>query len=247
MYVSNLVLEMTRRCNMRCSHCMRGEPQRLDMKDNVIYRTFRNINEIGTLTLTGGEPQLAVDVMERIYQNIMMQSVRFDYFYVVTNGKSLRNRMRFMNILYKFYQWAEEPESCSLVVSQDQFHRWEVTPDFRHFDGMYIEEYGEKYYREHTFFHPGERKDNITHVLGEGRAIDMSVATGPLKEQEPWEIDRDDQGDISVLENEVYISANGNVTSCCDMSFKRVDSEAIGNITQEPLSSIVERHCVERV
>ena len=27
----NIMIEVTRRCNLRCEHCMRGEPQNIDM------------------------------------------------------------------------------------------------------------------------------------------------------------------------------------------------------------------------
>ena len=30
-YVESLVIEVTRRCNMRCEHCLRGDAQNLDI------------------------------------------------------------------------------------------------------------------------------------------------------------------------------------------------------------------------
>jgi hypothetical protein len=31
LYLSNLCLEVTRKCNLRCAHCLRGNPQRVTM------------------------------------------------------------------------------------------------------------------------------------------------------------------------------------------------------------------------
>lgn len=237
--VDGLMLEVTRRCNLKCGHCLRGNAQQLKMSPQVIYHTLKNIEHASSLTFTGGEPSLACDVLEDLYRQILMFNFTFDSFYVVTNGKNTRNRKRFLNILYKFYQLAQEPEQCSLVVSQDQFHRYERGPaNLKYLDGMYVEEFGEEYYRDHPFFKPNERKDYIYQVLREGRAKNWGKGYTP--KQTPWFY-----SDYCIYDydSDIYISANGNVVSNCNMSFLRIDQEAKGNIIKEPLISIVERFC----
>ena len=59
----NLCLEITRRCNMACAHCLRGDAQNVDMSHEIIDRALENVLSIGSLTFTGGEPSLNVDAM----------------------------------------------------------------------------------------------------------------------------------------------------------------------------------------
>ena len=61
MIVQNLSLELTRKCNLNCRHCMRGESQNLTMDDEVIERIFKDINGVYSLQFGGGETSLVVD------------------------------------------------------------------------------------------------------------------------------------------------------------------------------------------
>ena len=40
--IDSLVLEITRRCNMSCEHCMRGEAQNIDMDLSIIDKIFES-------------------------------------------------------------------------------------------------------------------------------------------------------------------------------------------------------------
>ena len=59
----NLMLEVTRKCNMQCAYCMRGESQNVSMDSDTVRNVFQNVSRIEQLTLTGGEPSLAPDVL----------------------------------------------------------------------------------------------------------------------------------------------------------------------------------------
>ena len=56
--IDDLILEVTRRCNMRCPHCLRGEAESLDADIDLIPQIFEGVSEIGMLTFSGGEPSL---------------------------------------------------------------------------------------------------------------------------------------------------------------------------------------------
>ena len=36
LYIENLILEVTRKCNMSCAHCMRGNAEELDLSFSTI-------------------------------------------------------------------------------------------------------------------------------------------------------------------------------------------------------------------
>ncbi len=239
MYVNDLTLEITRRCNMRCAHCMRGAPQRLDMTEEVIRCVFRQIDSIGTLSITGGEPSLKPELIHEIWQQMVWQKVSMGYFYVVTNGRSTYKRQAFLEALDKLEGWSDEKELCCMVVSQDQFHKWDHEPSFRYFHEA-LDDYGEWFSRDYIKL--GERKDPIINVIAEGRGVTMGTGNSDIRQQEPWKV-TEYNGEMSVDEESIAISANGNVTSSCDMSFARIDKEHKGNILETPLRDIIEGFC----
>lgn len=245
MYVNNLVLEVTRRCNLKCGHCMRGSAQCVDMSNQVLFKTFYQISSVGCLTITGGEPFMKPEIIENIFQEIMRQGVRVDYFYIVTNAASTRNRIRVLEALHRLYQWCEEPEMCVLTYSGDQYHRYvRGEPKLNHFDGYLVEEFGERYWKDVEFF-DGSKGDDIREPINEGRAAQTQVGRREPEKQVPWDVSMYDgemnlQGDSEM----VIIAANGNIGSCCNMSFKRFDAEARGNILTDSLEEVVRGFCV---
>ena len=66
LHLKHLLLEATRKCNMACPHCMRGDAEELSMDYAVIDRIFEDVRQIDHLVLTGGEPSLAPYVIQQI-------------------------------------------------------------------------------------------------------------------------------------------------------------------------------------
>ena len=62
-FVGNLCLEVTRRCNMGCAHCLRGNAENLDMSRETIDQVLEQVDMIGQVTFTGGEPSLNMDTI----------------------------------------------------------------------------------------------------------------------------------------------------------------------------------------
>ena len=56
--VRSLILEVTRRCNMCCDHCLRGDAQDLDMQKETVDALLEQVGSIGGVTFSGGEPLL---------------------------------------------------------------------------------------------------------------------------------------------------------------------------------------------
>lgn len=226
LYISDLVLECTRRCNMKCEHCMRGCSQPLDMSYETLRKTLRQIDSISCLAVTGGEPSLKPDFFKDLYDLIRDFRIDVQYFYVVTNAKSTYRRQEFIEHLNNLYEWCDEKDMCSLVVSQDQFHNRLREPNFKYYET----EWGD----ELPYFRKEERREAIYEPLNEGYSESNGIGIRDPKPQEKWEVYKwDNDSDLQVSEGMVYISANGNITSQCDMSYHRIDKEAQGNIHNE--------------
>ena len=85
----SLMIEVTRMCNLRCSHCMRGEPQDLNITREILKNTFQQIDFIETLHLTGGEPFLYPELIEMLVDVIIETTLRVHRISTVDNGTIL--------------------------------------------------------------------------------------------------------------------------------------------------------------
>lgn len=56
-----LNIEITRKCNKRCVHCMRGEAQELTMSKEIIDRIFDDVLDVKRIVFGNGEALLEVE------------------------------------------------------------------------------------------------------------------------------------------------------------------------------------------
>ena len=141
-----IMFEITRRCNLRCAHCFRGDPQNVDISEEIIDKTLDQISSCLSFDVTGGEPFLVPDKLEYLVDGIIKKKMRFTSFSLVVNGTILDERAqrsvaainRLATYLYEdIYPqaWAsvgkefdfekEVPEDdirISISVSVDEFH-----------------------------------------------------------------------------------------------------------------------------
>lgn len=83
------ILELTRRCNMACKHCMRGQQQNEDMPRKYVHDFFSRVDLIQDLTLSGGEPTIAPNIILDVAEEIAITDIDIRNFYIVTNGKEI--------------------------------------------------------------------------------------------------------------------------------------------------------------
>lgn len=124
---NDLSIEITRRCNLSCQHCMRGEAENLDMSNEVIDQLLDRTTEIGYLGFTGGEPLLNLDGIEYFLNKMKQNNIPLKKLEIVTNGTILSER--FANILKDFYRWIDQHSDGNnykvwirLGVSRDDYH-----------------------------------------------------------------------------------------------------------------------------
>lgn len=230
--VNDLILEVTRSCNLKCIHCLRGDAQRLKMTEAIMDKVLNQIEHIGTVTFSGGDPSLNIPLIEHFTQycrskKIAGRSIGPDYFYVVTNGK--KNSKALADALIDLYDICDNMENSreegmgGLAMSRDQYH--DEVPIPRIFKAL-------------SFFREDDHARKIEYVINEGRAADNGLNGGREAKNHPFEIDIFDDDTLNV-EEMLYISANGNVSSDCDLSFKHADETCFGNVLDRPLVDII--------
>lgn len=241
MYVPTLMIEVTRKCNLKCKHCLRGTAQCVSLQRKALPNIFKDI-EIGALEFTGGEPLLGLYQIREIVQYIKWFDVYFGFAWFKTNGTIFSEAaIKYMDELYKI---ADEPDLCALEFSLDQYHT--------NNKNNIISRYQELEY-QYPFIRATENLNNkykrIYKVIKEGRAkrlrkYEVTEFEKPSFNNGWYECDENKDND-RFTENMIYIAANGNVISDCNLSFASVDKYAFGNIYEEPLVDIIKRYTKE--
>lgn len=220
LYFQNLAIETTRRCNMQCEHCLRddndGNKYRHDMPRQTLELLLSQTESIGTVTFSGGEPSLALNVIRTFYQLCDKFDVSVGSFYVVTNG--MTNQLELACLFLEQYARITDPEdrdACGIALSIDMFH--EAFLD----DGPNMAVKGLAFYKPDK-----EHEDNndLDWVISSGRAEKFCRASvqNPRELEPTTEFTLDTDGDtISV--DMAYLSVNGCLYPECDLTYQRMD------------------------
>ena len=69
MHLYSLIIEVTRKCNLCCEHCLRGEAQNKVFNPEWLDTFIKNnnITHVSTITFTGGEPSLHPEIMFALF------------------------------------------------------------------------------------------------------------------------------------------------------------------------------------
>ena len=119
--VHDLCIETTRRCNMACAHCMRGDAMNRDLDPALLDKLFSRLSGICTITPTGGEPSLNPTALLQIRDAILKYNLPVIGVYLVTNGKEITDEF-LHNFLSLLLATEMDPEVSGLALSQDMFH-----------------------------------------------------------------------------------------------------------------------------
>ena len=127
--IMNLEMIVTNKCNLDCGHCMRGQKCNNSMSDEVIEATLGQVLAIHNLGICGGEPTLAVDVIEKIFNYIMEKGIIVECVTTVINGTIYSNK--FLECLEMIEKYIEKElpnrlEKSSFVISRDIYHQNEI-------------------------------------------------------------------------------------------------------------------------
>lgn len=216
MHIQDLMIEVTRRCNMTCEHCCRGPAQNIDMDLNYVREIFHRIKSVDSLILTGGEPSLVPDIIFKIAEFIEELEVDVFNFYIATNGKIQDSK--FIVALAKLWSVCLDNEASGVEISNDFYHDsdvWDLETGRRH--NLEVFKFFKKKYKDGEDYTP----------IKEGRAKtnDFDCYDQFLKEE------RIIRPSLFILEDElesirdsiIYLNCKGNIIQGCDWSYKSQD------------------------
>jgi len=131
--LNQLTVEVTRRCNMACGHCLRGDAENVDLTGMDIDSVLDQTEAIGRLILTGGEPTLNMGAIQHIANGIARRGIPLMRVQIITNGLIYEERLvalakRFSEItrltqVRGYGNTEREPWRVSIGVSLDRYHK----------------------------------------------------------------------------------------------------------------------------
>lgn len=216
---SNLVLEVTRRCNMNCEHCMRGEQQNKDISNETIEALLQNTESISDITFTGGEVSLNTDAIKYTLELCKKYDIPVYGFYIVTNGKEISDE--FLCACLEWYAYviecSGENEICGLALSKDMFH-----------EDISIE--NENKLKGFSFFKEDKFTDFDTiSLINLGKARNLS---GFIKREKRYynpDIYKYNDNWYSICDT-IAITVNGDILSDCDYEYNSTNNIKIGSV-----------------
>lgn len=221
-----LIIEGTRKCNMKCAHCLRGNAQRVNMDNSVADIVTRQVDSIYSITFSGGEPSLNAEIIKQFQYGFMFNDCTINNFWVATNARFYKEN--FVNALESLYSLCLEKDMCCLTISGDQYH-------FNQSQRA-IDEYTQ------LCFYSDERMKHIDdwNLINEGMAKKNQFGTRdiiPKRKILDYSIFDDDL----YVDDTVYINAHGDVLLNSDLSYHTQKKCAIGNVFKESLKDIFYR------
>ena len=256
--IDNLVIEITRRCNMCCDHCLRGDAQDVNIQFDTLKSLFARLNHIREITFTGGEPSLNPGAMMDALRLCKKYGVSVETIWLATNGKEVSDG--FIKACHAWNRWTtekyfentswsgsdvlkrilknraeaeyiEREYGCYVAVSLDMFHD-NISPEslarLLTLPNLVPD-------KAHIYDKPGDTR----WVMGEGRAywngLAESVEHDPVRGSEFNEdyagIDIEIERDGNCRIEQLYISSDGSLMRLCDYSYDDMPRFTRGTIT----------------
>jgi hypothetical protein len=223
--IDRAVIELTRWCNMECAHCLRGERERLRIQKKYIDAFLDHVSYITMLTFTGGEPTLAIDLIEYTYEACIKRGIPVHNVWVTTNGK--KKSGKFLDVMTKWIEYSKEFDGSlsGVSLSTDQFH-----------DNLPEENYW--FYRDYQYFEESKDIGFMKATIPEGRAAWNGLSTNDFRYtcDEVPNLQFFDE-DLAVMDGLIYLNAKGDILFGCDYSFDNQDCYSRFNI-EDPLGFV---------
>lgn len=214
--IYDLAIETTRRCNMKCAHCLRGNAQSLDIDIAYVDKLFEQVSYISSITLSGGEPSMVPGILKQILDSAKRHNIAINGFYCATNGKV--NSPEFTLAIMEWYLYCEEKEACYVDISRDKYHDKIDTRDL--------------YIKALNFCGTRGEDSRYENLIDQGRAKINNLGTRWVKEdtytvEESWNSDN-----IVVSDGVMYLNAKGLLVKGCDWSYGNQHKHAIGHVNE---------------
>lgn len=220
MILDSLIVEVTRKCNMACDHCLRGDAQNLNIDHSYITTLLENVSSVSSLTFTGGEPSLNVKAIRFTLEELKRLNIDVCSFYIATNGSKTSMSKGFTDICCDLYRYQEDKEDCGkymLEMSDDYYHDQDLHRQVTEHLGIYTFFRLRKndYSRSGSLINQGRWQDGRELIVPEHLSVDFENYDGEPR-----------------IESDLYLNTKGLITTCCDMSYENQDANFVCHVSE---------------
>ena len=248
---------MTRKCNMNCKFCARGNSQNLDINKSIIDKTLNEMKDtyIEVLRISGGEPLMVPELIIYLLNKIIELKIQVNNVVIFTNG--LKTDLQLCQMIMDFLQYLKqiEPEIKESTKLLQQFSEYIYYKSSETRFNIIISDIGRNpLNKKHIdnnikFFRDNILNDdfNIERQSASFRDFGSISIEGNAERNFRELLDDyvliDDiriidnnyyflfiYDDISIITKTLTVSANGNVFPGCIMSYDKVDNSPMFNI-----------------
>lgn len=215
MMIDTVAIEITRRCNISCEHCLRGDAQNIDILPKYIDSFFKQVDCINHLAITGGEPSLRPDAIAFIVTAMRRYNVSVDTFFIATNGVNITKK--FVDACWLLYEHVEDKEHSSVEISNDEFHIKEKQYE----DSMLLSlPFYRKRYEDEAYAYPSG-----IDLHKEGRGVKIKRASKLTRTSFI-----EDKNDF--MNGVIYLNVNGEIINGCDWSYENQRYSELCNVNE---------------
>lgn len=231
LHLNEFVVEITRKCNMKCAHCLRGDAQKRDIHKEYITKVLEDVSSIGSLTITGGEPTLNIPAIRFILNELKRLEIPVDYFYMVVNGRKTCQSIEFLHLLIEMYMYQNEKDEClpMIQMSNDKYHSHpNEQKESKEFLSML------------SFFSCRNDEYKMSNIIAEGRGYDLGGFKSLDYSKEVYVNEYEDTIEVDTM---IYLNAKGQICNNCDYSYETQDNLYLFDINEtsffEGIESII--------
>lgn len=224
----NLFFELSRRCNIKCEHCLRGEPEMKSMSSEIMIKCAKALRDsyVSTVGIGGGEPSIIPHRIRLLFDILKQEGVDHDGWYIVTNAHQLSKS--FIDLIADLNKRYPYNDGGGLTYSNSPLH---ALPDIKGLAEIQHQRGVEVYKRYHD--DPVTVKGMGT-FLEEGRGKEL-FDKYEVKVTKRWlEPDsfreKDKPEEPSCVERTMYVNYRGDVFPSCDLSYETQDKSKLLNL-----------------
>lgn len=229
-------IEISRRCNLDCSHCMRGEAQNSKISTELLNKFFDDVKSANVLVISGGEPFMCYEEIKSLIEVIKSKHVFIPKVLIVTNGTIYDER------IYKLLE--QNFEYIEIDISIDNYHMESISRKYNtnmksenpRLKPVNLQEIIQnlKLHKKSPYFGYiyGEKK----YLIDMGRAVNLDK---PKKVFDALGYFYTDCADNYIVAGpHIYLDTEGYITDG-NSEYSSRDKISIGNIHQNTVSEIL--------
>lgn len=253
-----LFVEVTRRCNLSCAHCLHGESENIDISYEDIDSLLEQTDMIMVLFFAGGEPTICVEKMQYFLDKMIEKDIFLGRLEIVINGKEQSSEFvkvikNYSDYIKSFYIpiLGEDVDMTNFVdirVSADRYHKGYNILDSYYFYKVNLYEYARVKQKKtgNNPMYQGRAKNLPEAFYDPGKPMEhqrIEILTKELKPVCPNYLDYklyyEDQIYVCC---ELYVTAKGEILNAIfsDVDYETIDKMTFCHVTDDIYSKIIE-------